>query len=289
MSYQYWIIRYVPNIARGEFTNIGILCGRDGSDWAVRFDTRAVRNRGRLGTDLHELGPWVSWLKRRIERHGSVEFDGEPVSSGWVGHLRTRQANSVQFSEPNAIDVPSAAEGVALLFPHLVERETVKRQRALSRTSMRAEVRETLQFEFDLALGRDLFVQPKASIGKQRSTFDFMRRDHQTDGLLNVWAFNTADVELLEQQVQASNYFLTRLRDGGADMRLGAERTVTVDSDVPVNVIYDPPTSQREAQWRTDAFEAALEAWNLNDVAVRSLDDFRAEPLGTEQLLEPAH
>lgn len=289
MSYQYWIIRYVPNIARGEFTNIGILCGRDGSDWAVRFDTRAVRNRGRLGTDLHELRPWVSWFERRIERHSSVAFDGEPVSSGWVGHLRTRQANSVQFSEPNAIDVPSAAEGVALLFPHLVERETVKRQRALSRTSMRAEVRDTLQFEFNLALGRDLFVQPRASIGKQRSTFDFMRRDHQRDGLMNVWAFNTANVELLEQQVQASNYFLTRLRDGGAEMSLGMARTVIVDSDVPVSVIYDPPTSQREAQWRTNAFEAALEAWSLNDVAVRSLDDFRSEPLGTERLLEPAH
>ena len=150
---------------------------------------------------------------------------------------------------------------------------------------MRAEVRDTLQFEFNLALGRDLFVQPRASIGKQRSTFDFMRRDHQRDGLMNVWAFNTANVELLEQQVQASNYFLTRLRDGGAEMSLGAARTVTVDSNVPVNVIYDPPTSQREAQWRTDAFEAALEAWSLNDISVRSFEEFRAEPRGAKRAL----
>lgn len=276
MSYQYWVIRYVPNLARGEFINIGILCGSDGGDWAVRFDTRAIQNRGSLDADLRELGPWMSWFTRRVERHNSVNFAGEAVSSGWVAHLRGRQANSVQLSDPNPIDVASAEEGVDLLFPHLVERATLRRPRAVSRTTMRAELRETLQVECSLIVGRDLFVQPKAVIGKQRSTFDFLRRD-RADVLVNVWAFNIADVEGLESQVQASNYFITRLRNDGAEMQLGAERRVAVSAAIPVRVVYDPPTSSRDAQRRNDVFEAAREAWQLNRVAVHSLKEFRDE------------
>ena len=74
MSYQYWIIRFVPNIARGEFTNVGLVCGRDGGDWAVGFDPRYVRNHGNLSSDLRELTNWITWFRRTVEHHGSVGF-----------------------------------------------------------------------------------------------------------------------------------------------------------------------------------------------------------------------
>lgn len=289
MDYRYWLIRYVPDIARGEFTNVGILCGRDGGDWAVRFDTRSVRNHGRLSSDLHELRPWMAWFTQRIEHHDSAQFGVDPVSVSWITHLRTRQADSVQFSEPSVVSAESAAAGVALLFPHLVQRDTVPRARTLTRSAMRSAVRGILTNNLGLIPGHDLFTQTSAVIGKQRSTFDFLRRDHQIDALSNVWAFNAGDVERLEQQVQAANYFLTRLRADGAQIRLGAARTINVAGDVPVSVIYDPPTSPRERQWRTDTFEAALEAWNLQGVKARSLDDFRTVTVDDRPLAPASH
>lgn len=111
MSYQYWIIRFVPNTARGEFSNIGLVCGRDGGDWAVGFDPRYVRNHGNLSSDLRELSSWTSWFRRTIEQHGSVGFGEESVSNGWISQLRSRQANSVQFSDLAPIEVVSARRG----------------------------------------------------------------------------------------------------------------------------------------------------------------------------------
>jgi len=42
---------------------------------------------------------------------------------------------------------------------------------------------------------------------------------------------------------------------------------------VPIDVVYDPPTSQKETR-RSDIFEAALEAWELSGVSARTLDNF---------------
>ena len=276
MSYLYWTLRYVPNVARGEFTNIGILCGRDGQDWALRFDTQSVGNRGQLGKDLGELRPWINWFKRRVGRDTSFDIEGVTVSEAWVAHLRARQSNAIQFSEAKPVAAPSAEAAINILFPHLVEREVVSRRRSVNRVKMRAEVSDTLRDEFDLVANRDFFVKPKATIGKQRSVFDFLRPQAGAGSLTNVWAFNVSDVESLEQQVQASNYFLTRLRDKGANLQLPQDRALAVLSDAHVGVIYDPPTLQRESNWRSDVFEGAKEAWALNGVTTISLEQFRS-------------
>lgn len=276
MSYQYWVIRFVPNIARGEFTNVGIVCGRDGGDWAVGFDPRYVRNHGNLSPDLRELSNWTAWFHRTVEQHRSAGLGEQPVSSGWIAHLRSRQANSVQFSEPAPLDVESARAGVTLLFPHLVERESTRKRRGVTRQSLRADVRDTLLFEHDLTLGHELFVQPRAQIGKQRGSFDLMRSDEHGNALTNVWAFNVATLDVLEREIQSWNYLVSRFRSDGATLKLGKARTTILPPDAPIEVVYDAPTSERERQRRSDIFEAAQEAWQLNGIALRSLDEFHA-------------
>lgn len=276
MSYQYWVIRFVPNIARGEFTNVGLVCGRDDGDWAVRFDRRYVRNHGNLSPDLRELTGWITWFRRTIERRGSVGPGEQPVSSGWINHLRSRQANSVQFSEPAPIDVSSALAGVDMLFPHLVEREPTRRRWGFTRKSLRADVRDTLLHEAGLTLGRNLFVQPRAQIGKQHGSFDLMRSDSPASALTNVWAFNVATLEVLEREIQSWNYLVSRFRSDGATLLLGRSGTVTLPADAPIDVVYDPPTSDREPQRRSDIFEGAQEAWRLNNITPCTLDEFHA-------------
>lgn len=279
MSYQYWIIRFVPNVARGEFTNIGIVCGSDDrGDWAVGFDSRSVRNRGSFSSDLRELSNWTAWFRRTIESHSSQTLDEQSVSSGWIQQLRSRQSNSIQFSEPAPIDVESARDGVELLFPHLVEREPARRARTLTRQSLRGDVRDTLLYESDFTLGQNLFVQPKLQIGKLRGAFDFLSVEDGTDELTNVWAFNVATLEVLEREVQSWNYLVTRFRDAGATLRLGANRTARLDADAPIDVVYDPPSSMNESDWRRDIFDAALEAWDLSGVTSCTMDEFHGVP-----------
>lgn len=69
---------------------------------------------------------------------------------------------------------------------------------------------------------------------------------------------------------------MSRLRTAGADLQLGDSRTATLPADAPIDIVYDPPTSDRERQWRADIFEAAQEAWHLNDIAAQPLGEFHA-------------
>jgi hypothetical protein len=140
--YQYWIIRFVPDVARGEFANIGIVCGRDDGDWAVEFDTKSIRSRGHFSTDLRELSVWVSWFVRAVT--GEDAGSGPPsVSSGWLEHLRSRQANSVQFAEPSPVEATTAREAVGILFPLLVARPPLRsHSQGLTRRRLRAQVRD---------------------------------------------------------------------------------------------------------------------------------------------------
>jgi len=163
---------------------------------------------------------------------------------------------------------------VDLLFPHLVERESTRRRRGLTRQSLRADVRDTLLFEGGLTLDHDLFVQPTVRIGKQRGSFDLMRSDSQANALTNVWGFNVASLDVLDREIQSWNYLVSRLRSDGADLQLSNSRTASLSADTPIDVVYDPPTSDREPQWRSEIFDAAQEAWQLNNITPRSLDQF---------------
>jgi hypothetical protein len=173
VSYQYWIIRFVPNVVRGEFSNIGIVCGRDGGDWAVEFDLRSIRNLGNFESGLGELSRWRMWFTRALEARSGASPNSRQATSTWIEHLRARQANSVQFSSPAPIGVNMAREGVDLLFPHLVERTQVRRRQGLDRRNLRAEVRAVLEYESDFVLGRDLFAGPRFQIGKQSGGQEF--------------------------------------------------------------------------------------------------------------------
>lgn len=292
MNYQYWIIRFVPNVARGEFTNIGIVCGADGGDWFASIDTRFIRNRGSYSSDLRELSGWTRWFRRAIADHGQSSIDGLRVSGGWIEHLRARQANAVQFSEPLPIAVESARAGVEMLFPHLVERPAIRTNQGLSRARLRADVRDTLVYEAGYTIGRDLITQPPAIVGKQRNSFDLLRAE-RTDGsfaLTNVWAFNVKTLEVLDRDVQAWNYFVSRFRaDGG---QVGSEKHVRlVPGDAAIEVVLDEPDpALRDHQRRTDIFEAAREAWALSDVVVRNVDQFhRAAAELTPRTESPIH
>jgi hypothetical protein len=277
VNFQYWVIRFVPNVARGEFSNIGIVCGSDDGDWAIEFDLKSVRSHGNLSNDLRELNGWVSWFRRTVEEYSDRPAGDRQLSTEWVEHLRVRQANSVQFSEPLPINVGSAAEGVALLFPHLVERVSIRRKPGLSRRRLRVEVRDTLAHEAGYVVGRDLFSSPKFQVGRQRGEFDFVRYVGPDEVLTNVWAFNVATLDLLERDIQSWNYLVSRLRNNGAKLIVvpKSNSSVSLDAGSPIDVVYDPP-SQGSNGRRMEIFEAALEAWDLSDVSARTLGDFRA-------------
>ncbi|GAA0426496.1 DUF3037 domain-containing protein [Leifsonia naganoensis] len=276
MDYLYWVVRYVPNLVRGEFVNIGVVCGRDSGDWAVQFDTQFVRVTGDLGPDLRELRSWTRWFERRIQPVSPRLIESErPVDSAWIESLRGRQASSIQFSVPSAVDAATAAEAIQLLFPHLVEREPIRRRSGVTRRTMRADVRDTLRHEFGMVVDRDLFMSPRVSIGRQRGLFD-LASTRQATSLTNVWAFNVATLDTLQRDIQSWNFIVSRLRDEGARLSLGRRGEFEVGRDVSVQAIIDPP--ETPIGLRGDIYGAALEEWGRSGIAVETLQDFHTTP-----------
>jgi hypothetical protein len=276
--YQYWMIRYVPNVARGEFTNIGLVCGADGGDWAVSVDTRGIRSSGTLRSDLRELSGWTRWFRGRIASHSARSLDdGADVGAAWIEHLRARQANAVQFSQPSPIEAESAEAAIDLLFPHLVERDVKRRARpGITRQGMRAGVREALVYERNLVPGHTLFLQPKARVGRQHGQFDLSRDDAGGTILTNTWAFNVATLDDLERDTQSWNYFVSRFRNDGAKLLLGGqERQLTGEEQV--EVVFDRPKNRNDASRRDDIFEAAREAWDIEEVQAVAYSDYLSE------------
>ncbi|WP_176714804.1 DUF3037 domain-containing protein [Leifsonia xyli] len=82
---QYWIIRFVPNLTRGEFHNIGIVAGHDGGDWAAQFDIQLGRAAAGFSGDLRDLRSWIRWFERQITARPDALFDvGGVPATAWI-------------------------------------------------------------------------------------------------------------------------------------------------------------------------------------------------------------
>jgi hypothetical protein len=259
----YWVIRYVPNVARGEFQNIGIVCGSDGGDWAVGFDWQFVHSR--VPRDVLE---WAQWFSRQVHQSDAYIQDHE-FTRAWVEGIRTRQANSIQIAPPMPIGAATAHDAAETLFEHLVLHERPTRKRRVTRRQLRSEVRFYL--DYNLIQGRDYFERPAVQLGQMRADFDFVQVNEQLPVIRNVWAFDVAGLDDLERSVQAWNYGITRLRDDGATM-LANDRSFELPGDSVITAIIDPP--RHESQRRMDIYRATLESWEREHVDVLTLDQF---------------
>lgn len=267
----YWVIRYVPNIARGEFQNIGVICGSDDADWIVAFDW-AYLNRRTIPRDVRE---WAEWFAREVNSHDRLADDHE-FTKAWVEGIRQRQANAIQLAPPQPILAAGAREAADLLYPLLVHREQANRRHSMTRRRMRSAVRSIYQTS-DLSEGVDYFASPSIRLGPTPGDFDFLQVNERLPILRNVWAFDMAGLEDLRRDIQAWNYGITRLRGGdGFFVHSGTREPLARDS--VITAVIDAP-STGSAQ-RRDIYESALEAWEHEHVDVLTLDqlDERLNP-----------
>lgn len=286
MSYRYWTVRFVPDPARGEFTNVGVIAGDDDADWAVTLDPRFVRNHGDFSSDLRELAPWRRALTRTVGDHANGGLDPTAsMSSAVLEHMRRRQSNVIQLAAPMPVIAPTAARAVELLYPVLVEREGSSRRSALSRRGLRSNVRRMLEDRDDFVVGQDLFIEPRFTVGRQRGDFDLARTEKKALVLTNVWAFNVRTLPALERDLQSWSYLVGRLRDEGARLELPDAAPHAIRSDATIEVIYDAPNLRPDDPQRTDIFEAAKEAWARDGLASTSWDDYQARDASERRLV----
>ncbi|HEY2036374.1 MAG TPA: DUF3037 domain-containing protein [Steroidobacteraceae bacterium] len=141
---EFSLIRYVPDVVKGEFTNIGVLLRAvpDGEVPLVRF----TRDWSRVrcidpDADLALLESLEGEIAARLADPASLS---KPI----LNVLQETFANSIQVSEPRATLAESIAAELELLMQMYVEPIKVKRE---TRRSGRAAIAARMRTEFERA------------------------------------------------------------------------------------------------------------------------------------------
>jgi Protein of unknown function (DUF3037) len=144
---EFFLIRYVPDVVKGEFTNIGVLlreAGRDDSA-VVRFtrDWSRVRCMD-ADADIGLLEALEGEIGARLKLTGSDARDMKPV----MEILSDTLANSVQMTEVNACLAESLPAEMDQLMKMYVEPLKLKTER---RKTGRAAIAGAMRTEFERA------------------------------------------------------------------------------------------------------------------------------------------
>jgi len=268
MNYHYWLLRYVPDAVRGEAINVGVVVGRDNGDWAMKR-VRSYRRANRLGGNAARMTPWLDWLQESISDISAPPLldlpnhSTMPLTEAGMRRLALRLNNSVQIAAPRPVSAESAQEAATFLYDHLVV-ESVIHPRSSTRQRLLSGLRAQYQQVAQLDIGTSLRTQPLARIGKQSGRFDFAVVDDRVEQLSQVWSFDLQDIDRLEQDIQAWNYLVTRVRDEGASLSDGLLEE-SIAPDVPIATVFQVSEEHMTGR-RLDVVGAAEEAWARLDV-----------------------
>lgn len=258
MRYNYWTLRYLPDAVRGEFVNVGLIVGRDGADWSMR-SIETFDRASRLGGDLATARSWVSSIRANLARTSRdyLALDRVGASEAWVNDMRTFHNNCVQVSDALPVVADSAEEAVALLFDRLVS-EPPRTKRSTSHSRAVTRLREAYAQRLpDLSLLNRVRVHS----GRQQMDFDFALADGSIQQLSRVWAFDLKDSALQVDRVQAWGFRIEELRDNGGELTASGGQSFEVSHDVPVRVLYVPPSNAEG----NESLEVARDAWKRID------------------------
>ena len=216
---EFFLIRYVPDVVKGEFANIGVLLREAGSDAApqVRFTRDWTRVRCMdAEADVAMLEALESEIAARL-RMGAA--DPKPV----LGVIEDSFSNSIQMSEPRACLAESIAAEMDLLMKMYVEPLRVKQER---RRTGRAAIAAAMRSQFERA-GVWGMMRKRIAASLYTSPGDPMKIDcgYRPNGVIRM--FHAVSLESDVEAAKVLAYSAPRLREGvtrveGAKLELTA-------------------------------------------------------------------
>lgn len=281
-EYSYWLVRYVPDVARGERVNVALIVGSDSGDWAIRRVPN-LRRASRLGGNATAVRPWLDDLASRIHeaQNPPLEVFGraaEPLTVARFELMAHRFNNVVQLSAGRPVWGESADSIAEALAPVLIDDPSVA-ARSTTRSGIVAQLSALYTNTLQLEHGRNLFQGVRARVGRQSRRFDLAASHAHRTQLTQAFAFDVRNTSDLERDVQAWNYIVSRLRTEGASLELPGHN-VRVTDDTPIAVAYQAAPSPNAQQ--EDLLGAALEDWSLLGVLATPSSEL---PRVTDQLM----
>jgi hypothetical protein len=276
MGYYYSLLRFVPDPARGEFINLGILAGDDdAADWDLRLiqnfrRARAIDNEGALEIAMAFI-PSLQDHIAALDPTTTEMTAAEPLTTEYLSHLSEEMQNVVQLTAPTPIAASSADEALEVLYSELVVDATSQRLRFTDKKPAQASTRRAYK-KYEI---------PKQSVrehapvvaGPYSGTFDFAVANGSVVQLVQCWSFQLPNQTELAEQVKAWAWVVHELRGHGATVTL-ADREADAEQDVDVATVVVPPEDGQE----TRAYEEAQAAFE--EIRVEQLTPDQADELG---------
>jgi hypothetical protein len=269
MSFQFSLIRFVPDPARGEFVNIGAVAG---SDEAHEWELRLVSNlsRAKALDDRGVLSKAFAYAAGLEDHIAALDVlpetgDAEPISSDLLRRRATEMHNIIQFSAPAPVAADSADAALELVFDQLVL-DAARKSFPFEKKHRAQGAARRAYHDHDVPAGA---IRERAPIrsGAFDGVFDFAVHNGRTVHLVQCWSFQLPNQADLAEQVKAWSWLVHEVRKDGGELTL-TDSEAEVSPDLEIFAITIPPVAGVESP----AYEEAKAAFAENTVTELSPD-----------------
>jgi hypothetical protein len=260
---EFFLIRYVPDPVKGEFTNIGVLlreAGPHASPAAPPAHVRFTRDWTRVrcmdsDADIGLLEALEGEIAARL-RLGAA--DTKPV----IAMIEDTFSNSIQMTEPRACLAENIATELELLMRMYVEPLKVKRDR--KRTG-RAAIASAMRTQFERA-GVWALMRKRIAASMYTLPGDPMKIDcgYRPNGVIKM--FHAVSLEADVEAAKVLAYSAPRLREGVTRVEQASlELTAVVE---PLRNISDEDESAERYRFGVETMESQnIRVLTINDLA----------------------
>jgi hypothetical protein len=272
LPFQFSLIRFVPDPARGEFVNIGAVAG---SDDAAEWELRLVSNLSRAKA-LDERGvlskafEFAASLEDSIAtlEPGAAQDSIESMSSDLLSRLAADMQNVVQVSAPAPIAADGAEAALDLVFDQLVldaarksfPFEKKHRAQGAVRQAYRSHAVPTSAIRERAAVRSGVFD----------GLFDFAVHNGRTVQLVQCWSFQLPNQSDLAEQVKAWSWLVHEIRRSGGELTFGSGEA-SVPQDLDIFAVAIPPRADADAPAYAEA-QAAFAEIDVTEVSPDAAD-----------------
>jgi hypothetical protein len=276
--YSYSVLRFVPDPARGEAVNLGLLVGDDDArEWELRLiqnfrRAKAVDDHGVLQLALS----FVDQLETHIEALEQIPESSSvlPISSELVARFAGEMQNIVQLTPPVPVVAASAEEALDLLSDELLVDPAARRYRFLKKHPAVGATRRAYRKHHV----PDEAIEQRAPIvaGAYDGAFDFAVFNSEALQLVQCWSFQLPNQAELAEQVKAWAWVVREVRERGGTLRAGGrEIHVPSGDEFEIAAVFIPPA---DGQDDVRAYEEARAAFE--ETHVFALEPDQADELG---------
>lgn len=259
MICKYSVIRFVPDGAKGEFVNVGLIIGSEESGDVI---VKVIRNRNRathlakkkvVDSFFQQLEAYKTAISRLSVFREAGRFTYE-----WLTEQHNSARDFMRLSAPVPVSSDSVASAARLLAKELLDTSAPRKRKPRATKADTVKAIRRAYDEHGLKKGKEFFEHVVVEASQVHGRFDFGVKNGRIVQLTHAWNFSQQDVAAVIESVKAWAFVVERIRQAGGKAWLKDE-SIPVSKDVQLRVVHTKPKTSRQARSLDEAMYAFAE------------------------------